>query len=309
MEIKIILALVLMLSLLAIPVYAAKDSIACAGNLTANNYTDESGTLYINVTQLNSSILSSQRTMYQAMIQIGVSSGNGTDNGTLTMLNYTLGDEWAYDSVSNIQLLNSTSDVIQTANATYADGNYLKAVFNGTGNLAANANTYGAIMNASIENTTFIIRYLITTVDSNRIVTTSTSGNHYDHRINYHTPSDLDLYNVTMIYAPSGFTDIDAVKAVSYNGTTLRKGTSGTNYFLTAADFRIAEAKSLFNGSTMNHTWNFTWTTGEARGTHGGTGAGGSRPTVTPTYQRPSYGMPAFVQVIVNFFKALFGIR
>lgn len=302
---RILIALAIMLSLLAIPgVYAGVNSIACAGNTSSSNYTTgDAGTLYITVTQLNSSVSYNQRAMFQDQINIST-NGTVTEGVTLTELNYTLGDTWAYNSISDIELLNSTGNLIQECNETYADGSYLKCKFNAT-NLATNANSYGAIMNSSTENTTFYIRYLIATIDSKKLLTQSTSGTHYDDRIIYQTPSDLDVENITVTYVPSVFSNIDVFKTVSWNGTALSRGTSGNAYMQTTTGIQVIETKTFLNGT--NNTFNMTYTTGESSGSHGGTGAGRSRPSGTvyqPTY--PSYNP---FQAIIEFFKRLFGLR
>jgi hypothetical protein len=191
----------------ATTVFAAKDDIAVAGNCTSATYYKE----YITVSQLNSSIKSSEETFYRA--KINVSSTGSTAACNITDLNYTLGDQKIVDTASKIRLLDSTLAEIVTANATYADGTYTKANFNGT---------IATVTNET--NTTFYIEYRAQTLDSNKSVSTSISDIHYTENVSYWGLSDLTLENVTLVYKPTQWTNLQSITEVQYDGTAV------TNY-------------------------------------------------------------------------------
>jgi len=307
---KIYLALAIMLSLFVIPVFAvpvnaARHDITASGNETALNYT----TYYISTSQLNSTVAYNEEPYFRAMINV---STNGTASieaeievgATVTGLNFTLGDTWAVNTLTKIYLENSTNNIImEKANATKADGNYYEAYFNLT-DLGEDGKS-GTVEITNTTNTTFYIVYRLATIDSKKLLTQSTSGTHYDDRIIYQTPSDLDIENITVTYIPSVFSSIDVFKTVSWNGTTLSKGTSGDAYMQTTTGIQVIGTKTFLNGT--NNTFNMTYTTGEASGSHGGTGAGRSRPS-TMTY-RPTYPSYNPFQAIIEFFRRLFGLR
>jgi len=211
-QVALIVAMLFIL-ISAMPVFAARNDIAVTGNAT--NY----GTNYISVSQVNSTIKSSQYLWFRSQIRINTT---GTDtNATLTALNYTLADEkYAGVSDSDVRLLNSSLDLITTA-TTYSDGTYKKARFTGT-NLAANANAQGLINNFT--STTFYIEYPIATRDSNRSVSTSVSDIHYTENVTYWGLSDLTLSGLTLVYKPTQWTKLQAITEVQYDGTAV------TNY-------------------------------------------------------------------------------
>lgn len=303
---RYLVAIIVFSLFMGVPVVlAARHDITCGGNVTSGNYTiGDDGTAHISVALLNSTSLSSERVMFNATINI---STNSTTLGaaTLTDLNYTLGDEWAYNSVSDINLWNSTFDLIQSANATQSDGNYLEVWFNNT-NLAANANTYGAIMNSTIYNTTFYITFILESPDNKKATTQTSSKLEYTDKVRYPGPSDLDITSVTFTHQPSGWADVEAVKTVTWNGTTLSRGTGTNTYTLSTDGVRVNTASTLLHDT--NNTLNITWTKPETG--HGGTGAGRTRPTAVPTYPtRPAPTFTGVIQAIVNFFRMLFGLK
>jgi hypothetical protein len=193
----------------AMPVFAARNDIAVAGNCTSAAYYKE----YITVSQLNSSIKSSEETFYRAKINI-----SSTAACTITDLNYTLGDQKIVNTTSKIRLLDSTLAEIMTANATYADGNYTKARFNGT---------IATVTNEA--NTTFYIEYRVQPLDSNRNVSTSVSNIYYTENVTYWGLSDLTLENVTLVYKPTQWTKLQSITEVQYDGTVVTNYTKNAN--------------------------------------------------------------------------------
>ena len=210
-QVALIVALFFVL-ISAVPVLAAKDDIAVAGNCTSAAYYKE----YITVSQLNSSIKSSEETFYRA--EINVSSTGSTAACTIADLNYTLGDERVVNTTSKIRLLDSALAEIVTANATYADGTYTKANFNGT--IATVTNT---------TNTTFYIEYRAQTLDSNKSVSTSISDIHYTENVSYWGLSDLTLENVTLVYKPTQWTNLQSITEVQYDGAAVTNYTKNAN--------------------------------------------------------------------------------
>lgn len=254
---KQVALLVAILSLLAsaVPVLAAKNSIAVAGN--ASSYYAQ----YIGVYQVNSTIRSSEEAFYRAAINI---SSIDDDYATLTDLNYTLGDEKAVGIASKIRLLNSELELIQEANATYADGNYVKAWFNSS-NLAATANEWGYIRNTT--NTTFYIEYRLQPLDSSRNVSITRSNIYYTENVSYFGPTDLTLENVTLVYKPTLWERLQSIIEVRYDGVAVTNYTRnanlgilydptfepGSEHFLTVK-YTIPESRRGISGTPITPT-------------------------------------------------------
>jgi len=222
----LVISIVLSILALAMPTFAARNSTIAYGNLTSTKYY----TAVLNITQVNASTITTDREIFfRAAINISVNSTDG--NATLTDLNYTLGDKRVVNSVSKIRLLNASLDFIQYANATYADGNYIKAWFNST-NLASNNKVCGAgyILNVTANcNSTFYVEFRLQSFDSNRTVSITKSGLLYTENVTYWGPSDLDP-NVTIKYKPSNWESLDVLSGVLWNGVFV------TNYTKHASD-------------------------------------------------------------------------
>jgi len=239
----------------------AKNDIEVIGNCTSGTYYKG----WISITQLNSSVKSSQETFYRA--KINISSTGTTAACTVEDLNYTLGDEKVVNDVNKIRLLASDLTVLQSAaNWTYADGNYVKVRFNKT------YPGYATVTNTT--NTTFYIEFRLKPLDTYRTVT-KTKNAHVTENITYYGPSDLNLENVTLIYKPTESPVLGL--EVQYDGTTVTNYTYTSEGVIYDPDF----------AADSEHWLYLKYYTGETG--KGATGAGRKPPLgVTPEIPSPA---------------------
>lgn len=263
MKKEIALGLAISFILLATPILADIDDIRVLGNASdVRNYYYE----YLNVSTMNTSKVHSWgENFYIVAFNISNNATSGDNVTTMTDLNITLGDQRATETTSKIRLLNQTRELIMTANLTYADGNYTAAWFNLT-NIATWGNaSYGCIDNKT--NTTFIVEYRLKPLDSNASTVSTIKDIWYTENRTYPGPTDLNYTNVTLAFEPAQAGNIEYLKTVQYDGTTV------TNYTFNDSQFVLYDP-ILLNGTTH---WLYVEYSVPESG-KGGTGAGGTRP-------------------------------
>ncbi|MHA1866387.1 MAG: hypothetical protein ACTSWZ_07765 [Candidatus Heimdallarchaeaceae archaeon] len=190
--------------------YSVIGSIKVGGNCSADHYK----TYYMGVAQVNSSVRSSQDTFFQSKIYVQ-SNSSAEPVCTLTSLNYTIEEPSSriQTGTSYLELLNGSGSLLGTANISAA-GTYRTAKFIWT--------IDNNITNTT--NTTFFIRWRLKSLDSNRSVSIVKDGLKYTENVTYWGPDTVDLKNVTLVYKPSHWPNIETIFSVSYDGVVV------TNY-------------------------------------------------------------------------------
>lgn len=256
--------------------YSTVPSIKVEGNCSSSTGYIKT---YIGTAQLNSSIESSEETVFESKFNI---SANGTVGAcTITMLNYTIEEDYSVNDRTKIDLLNSSRIFQGHANSTVA-GTYPTGIFNWT--IATVTNT---------TNTTFYVRWHLDEVDDHRSISKSIVGQTlYKENVSYTAPKTVDLKNVTLVYKPTQWEHLFQLRDVKYNGVSV------TNYTLDASR-GILYDPNLDHGTTSYLYVEYTIP--EPAEEHGATGAGRVPPTIIAPPSMPVIPLAiAFIVVIAG---------
>jgi len=252
-----LLAMAGIVSALTYTTYSVTPTINMSGNCSYANYSSE----YLGVAQVNSSIRSNQETYYKSKFNLTI---NNNISCTVTQLNYTLEESWAVNSSAKFELLNSTGDLIAAANTTSGGTTYPIARFQ--------IDTLTTLSNDTDD--TYYLRWHLTDLDNNKSTSTSVTNINYKENTTYWGPPVVALENVTLVYKPTKWTDLDKIKQVQYNGNTL----TSSDYSQDATNGLEYEV-DLTNGTTNWFYVDYTVT----QSAHEGSGGGMGPVSVLPT--------------------------
>lgn len=281
--------------LLVAGVMGARNDLTIEGNETHTNYYRE----LVSTTQLNNSVNSSSESYWEAQINISMNDtapGNDGAGATLVNISLTLGDQWAVNTTTKVQLQNSSRIEIQeAANISGADGLYPNITIDMSGlSLTVDNST----------NTTFYIIYRLKALDDNKTKSDTDSGIHHTENVTYYGPSDLTLNNVTIEYKPDFWTTLANFKSVQWNGTTLGRGTNPSGEYVTYPDgIRLGGVHNFTPDSTDN--WLYVSYSEQTSGSTGSAGSAGTG-TVSAPPQSQNYFQWLF-SGFGRFFSWLFG--
>jgi len=208
---RLIVLITAIFLLLAVPVFAARKDIVAVGN--ASSYS-----VYYQEYQKNSTIRSDQETIFET--KIGLRNSTPCTVVGVVDLNYTINEDkdWVVNTLSKIQLLNSTRHVLwDQANNTYIEGENITVRFNATEVLAYDCDsTY----------TVYYIRWHLTPLDDHRSVSITSEDYTYMENVTYSGADNVTVENVTLVYEPSKYDKRKSIDLVQYDGETVTNYTS-----------------------------------------------------------------------------------